>query len=181
MINVSIVLSLFIIGISLSMDTFSVCLSIGTFTIPKLKSFLLCFLVGIMHFIMPFIGYLLGEKIITFLDINVNLLLGFILIFIGIEMLLDLLKSETKTFNLNLLNTFLIAFSVSLDSFSTGLGLRAITNDIILSGIIFSLCAASFSFVGLLIGKYSNKKLGIYGNILGIILLFLIGIIHIFR
>ena len=96
-------------------------------------------------------------------------------------MLVDLIKEEDKFFELNLFNMILVSISVSLDSFSTGLGLSAITDDILLSGIIFSICAASFTFLGLLIGKYSSKKLGIYSNVVGIILLFLLGILHIFK
>lgn len=174
-------MSLFIIGISLSMDTFSICLSIGTFNINKRKVIFLCVLVGLMHFFMPLFGSVLGTKIITFLDINVNFLLGLILLFIGIEMLIDLIKKDEKTFDMNIISMFLIAISVSLDSFSTGLGLSAITNDVILSGIIFSMCAASFTFLGLLIGKYSSEKLGVYANIFGIILLIVLGLMHIFK
>lgn len=163
------------------MDTFSVSLSIGTFNISKRKVIFLCGLVGILHFFMPLIGSILGSKIITFLNINVNFLLGLILIFIGIEMVIELIKKDEKFFELNLFNMFLVAISVSLDSFSTGLGLSAITDDFILSGIIFSICAASFTFLGLLIGKYSSEKLGSYANICGIILLFSLGILHILQ
>ena len=177
----SILISLFLIGISLSMDTFSVCLSIGTFNISKNKILFLCTIVGIMHFFMPLFGSFLGNKIINFLNINVNFLLGIILLFIGIEMIIELIKKDDKFFELNFFNMFLVSISVSLDSFSTGLGLKAITSDVILSGLIFSLCAASFTFLGLLIGKYSHEKLGIYGNILGIILLLVLGTIHIFK
>ena len=177
----SIIISLLMIGVSLSMDTFSISLSIGTFKISKKKIIFLCVLVGIMHFFMPLIGTFLGNKIITFLNINVNFLLGIILLIIGIEMLIDLFKSEEKYFELNLFNMILVSLSVSLDSFSTGLGLSAITNNYIISGLIFSSCAASFTFLGLLIGKYSSKKLGVYANILGIGLLIILGILHIFK
>ena len=162
------------------MDTFSICLSIGTFNISKQKIIFLSLLVGIMHFFMPLFGNILGNKIITFLNINCDFLLGVILLFIGIEMTIDLIKKEDKYFNLNLLNMFLVSISVSLDSFSTGLGLQAITSDIILAGVIFSLCAGSFTFMGLIIGKYSTEKLGIYGNIFGIVLLFILSFLHIF-
>lgn len=176
----SIIVSLFLIGISLSMDTFSICLSIGTFNISKQKIIFLSLLVGIMHFFMPLFGNILGNKIITFLNINCDFLLGVILLFIGIEMTIDLIKKEDRCFNLNLLNMFLVSISVSLDSFSTGLGLQAITSDIILAGVIFSLCAGSFTFMGLIIGKYSTEKLGIYGNVFGIVLLFILSFLHIF-
>lgn len=176
----SIVLSLFLIGISLSMDTFSISLSIGSFNISKRKILLFSLLVGVLHFFMPLFGFVLGEKIVNFLNVNVNFLLGVILILIGIEMLISLFNKEEKHFDLSIINMFLIAISVSLDSFSTGLGLSAISSNIVMSGVIFSVCAFSFTFMGLLIGKYSSGILGIYGNILGIILLFVLGIFHLF-
>lgn len=177
----SILLSLFLIGISLSMDTFSVCLSIGAFNVNKKRIISFTLLVGILHFIMPLIGLLLGKRIVNILSINANLLLGIILLFIAVQMILELVKKEEKEFNFNLLNMLLIGISVSLDSFSVGLGLYAITDNIILSSFIFSMCAASFTYGGLLLGKYSSSKLGIYGNILGIALLIILGILHLFK
>lgn len=177
----SIIISLLLIGISLSMDTFSICLSIGTYGINKKITLLLTFLVGIMHFIMPLFGNMLGSKMTNYLNINVNFLLGIILVFIAIEMIMSLIKNDKDYFDLNLINLFLISISVSLDSFSTGFGLNAIVDNKIIAGVFFSICAASFTFLGLLIGKYGKEKLGIYSNIIGIIILLIIGISHILK
>ena len=162
------------------MDTFSISLSIGSFNISKKKMLTLSLVVGIMHFFMPLIGNLFGNKIINYLNIKPDLLLGLILLFIAIEMIINLWKKEDTKFDLSFLSIILISISVSLDSLSTGIGLSAITSDICLAGFIFSVCAASFTLMGLIIGKYSNDKLGIYSNILGIILLIIISFIHIF-
>ena len=177
----SILISLFMIGVSLSMDTFSISLSLGTFGCSKKKAIFLSVLVGIMHFFMPLFGTILGNKITSFLNINVNFLLGLILLIIGVEMIVELTKSEDKYFNLNIFNMFLVSISVSLDSFSTGLGLSAITSNYILSGLIFSVCASSFTYLGLLIGKYSSSKIGLFANLIGIIILFVLGFVHIFK
>lgn len=177
----SILISLFMIGVSLSMDTFSISLSIGTFNINRSKTIFLALLVGIMHFFMPLFGSILGYKITTFLNINVNFLLGIILLIIGVEMIIELVKPDEKNFNLSLFNMILVSISVSLDSFSTGLGLHAITQNFVLSGIIFSVCAASFTFLGLIIGKYSNEKIGVFSNVLGITILVILGFMHIFK
>lgn len=176
----NILISLFIIGLSLSMDTFSICLSIGTFNISSLKIIKLTLFVGLMHFFMPLLGSLIGIFIVDTLNLNVHFLLGLILLFIGIEMILDF-KNDNKEFNLNTLGLLLISLSVSLDSFSTGIGIKAICNNVFLAGFIFSICAASFTYLGLLIGKYSNKKLGNYAKIIGIIILFVLGIYFLFE
>ena len=124
------IVTLFSVGIALSMDTFSLSLGVGTFNISYKKAVLLSIIVGIMHFVMPFIGVLLGQKIINIFKIDSNFLLGLILIGISFEMLFDLLKKEERNYDLSFLGMFLFALGVSLDSFSTGLGLHAITNNI---------------------------------------------------
>ncbi len=172
------IITILIIAIALSMDTFSLSLGIGTCNLPKKKMFLFSIIVGIMHFLMPLIGNFVGDKLITLFTINSNFLLGIILIYLSITMLIDLLKQEEKLINLKVLNMFLFAFGVSIDSFSTGLGLQAITNNMIPTVMIFSLTSFCFTYLGLLIGKYANKLLGKYTTAFGAILLIIIGLHH---
>lgn len=177
----SIIISLFVLGISLSMDTFSISLSFGTFNISQKKAIYLSCLIGIMHFLMPIFGFFLGDKIIIYLKINVDFLLGIILLFITIKMIIDLFhKEENFSFNFTIFNMLLLSIMVSLDSFSTGIGLSAITNNYLLASFIFSICATIFTFSGYLIGKYTTERLGIYAQILGIILLIIISFNHLF-
>lgn len=173
-------LTIFSIGIALSMDAFSLSLGIGTFNISNKKALLLSSIVGIMHFIMPFLGVILGAKLINIFSLDSNFLLGMILIAISIEMLFDLLKKEEKSINLSFLGMLLFAFGVSLDSFSTGIGLTAITNNIFMAMTIFTICSFSFTFMGLTIGKYTNKLLGVYSSLIGSVLLMGIGLFYVF-
>lgn len=174
------IITIFSVGIALSMDAFSLSLGLGTFNISNKKALLLSCIVGLMHFIMPFLGVVLGGKLISIFNLDSNFLLGMILVAISIEMLFDLLKKEEKEINLSLLGMFLFAFGVSLDSFSTGIGLAAITNNIFMAMTIFTICSFSFTFIGLTIGKYTNKLLGVYSSLVGSILLMGIGIFYIF-
>lgn len=76
---------------------------------------------------------------------------------------------------------FLFAFGVSIDAFSTGLGLNAITNNIYLAMLIFSATSFSFTLLGLNIGKFASKKLGKKASILGFLILIILGLYHIFK
>jgi len=172
------IITLLSIGIALSMDTFSLSLGLGTFNISNKKALLLSCIVGLMHFIMPFIGVILGQNLINLFKLDSNFLLGLILIAISFEMLFDLLKKEERNFNLSFIGMFLFALGVSIDSFSVGLGIRAITDNQILAMIIFALSSFIFTFGGILIGKCANKLLGTYANILGVIILFVLGLVH---
>lgn len=171
-------ITILVIAIALSMDTFSLSLGIGTCNLTKRKMLTFSTIVGIMHFIMPLIGILIGNTIISVFVINSNFLLGVILIYLAVTMLFDLLKQEEPKMELTLLNIILISFSVSIDSFSTGLGLQAITDNTLIAVMIFSMTSFCFTYLGLLIGKYANKVLGTYATILGAILLICIGLVH---
>lgn len=104
------ILSILLIGIALSMDTFSLSLSLGTFNITNKQALKLSIIVGIMHFFMPIIGMLLGEKLINLFELQCDFLLGVILLFIAIQMIIDLIKHEENSFNLNILGMFFIRF-----------------------------------------------------------------------
>lgn len=171
-------LSILLIGIALSMDTFSLSLSIGTFNVSNKKALKLSLIVGLMHFIMPFIGMHLGESLIKAFELKCDIFLGIILIIIAIEMLIDIIKHEEEKFNLNFLGMLLFALGVSLDSFSVGLGIKAITSNIYLAMSIFALCSAIFTFTGLIIGKYANKYFGNLATLIGSIILFILGLMH---
>ena len=173
------ILSILLIGIALSMDTFSLSLSLGTFNITNKQALKLSIIVGIMHFFMPILGMLLGEKLISLFELQCDLLLGVILLFIAIQMIVDLIKHEENSFNLNIIGMFLFALGVSLDSFSVGLGIKAITLNINLATSIFAICSFIFTFTGIMIGKFANKFIGTYASILGVVILLILGIVHI--
>lgn len=170
-------LILLIIGISLSIDAFSISTCIGMTNISKNKILYTSLIVGIFHFIMPLIGVILSSQIVKHLSIKTELILGIILILISLQMFIEYIKPSDNNINLNKTGMIFFAFGVSLDSFSVGLGLLAITNNLLLASTIFSICSFSFTFLGLTIGKYINKLLKRYSYLLGTILLFIIGIV----
>lgn len=173
------IVSILLIGISLSMDTFSLSLTLGTVSENKLIKILPLF-VGIFHFFMPIIGNIIGITLINLLDLASNIILGTVLIVLGINLAIHYFKDETAEINLNIIGILIFALSVSIDSFSVGLGINDITNNYYIASIIFALCSAAFTYLGIIIGKYSSKLIGKYAIILGIFLLLILGIFHLF-
>ena len=170
--------SILLIGIALSMDTFSLSLGVGMFGISNKKALKLAFIVGAMHFIMPFLGTILGSQLIKVFEIKYDILLGFILIIIALQMVVDIIRHEEEKFNFSFIGMLVFAFGVSLDSFSLGLGLKAITANIYLAMSVFAICSFIFTYLGIVVGRVANKILGIYANILGALILFVLGILH---
>lgn len=168
---------LLFIGMSLSIDAFSISTCIGMTNIKKNKIIKTSLTVGLFHFIMPLIGVITSSFVIKYLNINTNLILGIILIMISLQMFIEYLRPSNKDIKLTNIGIILFAFGVSLDSFSVGLGLLAITKNLLIASTTFSVCSFSFTFLGLSLGKYINDKLNKYSYLIGTIILFILGII----
>ncbi|MBE6155601.1 MAG: hypothetical protein E7164_02450 [Firmicutes bacterium] len=175
------IITLILIGISLSMDTFSLSLSLGTFNINKKQCFLFSFIVGTFHFVMPLLGQLLGASVSSFLIVNPDKLLFIIFVFIAIEMLVELLSKEEKKYDFSLLNMIIYGFSVSIDSLTVGIGLNSIISSNFLGPFLFSLFSFFFTFLGLVIGNYSYEKLGKASKILGLIIILILALMHLIK
>jgi putative Mn2+ efflux pump MntP len=171
-------LTTILIGIGLSMDAFSLSFSYGTLNINKKNRVILASLVGLFHFFMPILGLFIGNIILKYIIIDLDILLAIIISLIGIEMIISSIKKEDNTMLLSLLSFILFAFSVSIDSFSVGIGLKGINNNYLQVSIIFSLCSFIFTYVGLILGTKLNDLVGRYAKTIGGILLIGLGVYY---
>lgn len=89
------IVSILLIGISLSMDTFSLSLSVGSIANKNNLIKILPLFVGIFHFFMPLLGNFIGLSIIKLLDLASNVILGTVLIVLGINLAIHYIKDET--------------------------------------------------------------------------------------
>lgn len=175
------ILVLFLIAVSLSMDAFSLSLIYGTGGINKKDKLLLSLIVGIYHFIMPLIGLSIGLYIESKIFLNTHILVGIILSLIAIEMIISSFKNEEDKILYSIVGYLIFGLSVSIDSLTTGIGLPAITENYLLSSIIFSLTSFSFTYLGLNLGVFLNQKYGQISTIIGGIILLVIGVVYIFK
>jgi len=167
------------IGIGLSMDAFSLSILYGTLNLSKKQIMHLAVVVGIYHFIMPFIGNLLGNFFLSYIT-KVEYVVGFIFLCLSIQMLFSIKKQEEITILTNFLSFLLFGFTVSIDSFSIGLALGAMKYNILLSCLNFSILSALFTYFGLKIGKTFSRYYGNYATIFGSIILFVIALTYFF-
>ncbi|MCM1370733.1 MAG: manganese efflux pump MntP family protein [Clostridium sp.] len=169
------------IAITLSMDAFSLSLAYGTLGFSKKEIIMLSIIVGIYHFFMPIIGNTLGTMVLKIIKVDINIIVFLVFTIIGIQMILESLKKEENISLLKIPQMFLFGLAVSIDSFSVGVGLRAITNNYILASIIFSLTSLVFTYIGLKTGKYINDKIGKMSSLLGGGIIIIFGILYLFN
>lgn len=167
----------FLVAISLSMDTFSLSIAYGTLGLKRSKILLLSTVVGMFHFFMPLLGNILGYNLLQKVPVNPDILVGIIFILIAIEML----KQENNISSLDkLIAFFIFGFSVSIDSFTVGIGLSEITTNYFLAYFIFSITSFIFTFLGLFFGNILNSKFGKRASILGSMILITLALFYIF-
>lgn len=160
----------FFIALALSMDAFSLALAYGTTTDDMKKVAATSLIVGFFHFIMPYLGFLIGAKI-NFLFLKANVFVGLVFLFLALEMLFSKAE-ENKGFIKNIFSMLLFALTVSLDSFSVGIALGTISIPLPLIFLTFSIVSFLCTFAGFLIGNYLSQKYGAIASYFGVLILF---------
>lgn len=173
------IIPVILIAISLSMDAFSLSLAYGTLKMNNSSKLKLSIIVGLFHFFMPFLGDFVGYTIINILPIDSSIIIFMILFFIGFEMIIESFKENANIKYLDLIGMFLFGFAVSLDSFTTGLGLNVIYKSKLISIMLFSIFSFLFTYIGLNLGEYINNKVGKISTFFGGITLMLIGLFYV--
>lgn len=174
-------LTVILVAVGLSMDAFSLAILYGTLGFSKRRIIGLSLVVGVFHFFMPLLGSLIGSFLLNFLPINQDLIVGVIFLVIAIEMIISTFKEEEIMNIIGIGSLLLFGFTVSIDSFSVGIGLLAISSNYLVTVSIFSMISAIFTFLGLVIGKKLNCVFGKYATWIGSAILIVLSIVYIFN
>ena len=172
---------IFLVALSLSMDAFSLSLIYGVNGLNKKEEIIISIIVGIFHLLMPLLGAATGDIILRIFPIELHILVSFIFILIGIEMIVDSFKEHKYSLIKNITGMFLFGLAVSIDSFGVGIGFDVLTNNIFLSSATFMTISATMTYIGLTFGKIIGKKIGKISNLLGGIILIILGLIYLFK
>lgn len=172
-------ISTLLIAVALAMDAFSVSLTKG-FTqkdLTKNQIFYYALFFGFFQFMMPILGYYFGEAISTFIA-SIASFVGFILLLaIGLNMIRESLSDdEDITDNFSFKEVTLLAIATSIDAFAVGLTYAILGSEIFIPSVIIGIVAFLFTLLGIFIGKKIGDYFGGRFQILGGVILILIGI-----
>lgn len=170
------IVTIVIMAFAVSMDAFSISLGMGVYKIRLRQIFYIGIVVGIFHLLMPLIGIFAGHLLSgTFGEITIYIG-GILLIILGLQMVLTIFRSDDSSVIPVGWGVFLFSFLVSIDSFSAGLSLGIFGAKAALAVICFSTMSIGLTWSGLLIGRKMQNMLGMYGELLGGIILIAYGI-----
>ena len=190
--SLKILLTVFFLGIGLSMDAFSVALTDGlTYTdINKRKSFFIAGTFGVMQALMPLIGFWLVELIETIAgsvtgnkageiaSLIVVWLAFALLLFLGIKMLIESIKEmkkpleEKRAKRFSIKEVLFYGFATAVDALAAGVALHAGLSTVVtvwLHVSIILVLTFVISLIGLLLGKQIMRLLKGKYEIAGII------------
>src|SRR5699024_12108665 len=94
--HINVIISVWILAFALSMDAFSVSLSIGMQEIRLNNIVFIGFIIGLFHTVLPLIGIVLGHYISENVTFITELTGGFILVFIGSHMFISSLQNKSQ-------------------------------------------------------------------------------------
>ena len=174
------IISIVIIAIGLSMDSFAVSITNGL-TIREInlkKILIITFSLAIFQALMPLLGWFIGtgfKKYITEIDHWIAFLL---LSFIGFKMIYEGINKNSYSEKLELKFLILIgqSFATSIDAFAVGISFAFMTSSITIPILIIGVVTLIISFIGLSLGKFLGVKFGKYAEIFGGLVLIGIGI-----
>lgn len=169
-----------LIAIALAMDAFSVSMTKG-FTQKNLTSSQILFyglFFGGFQAMMPVLGYFCGNVIASVIE-SLASVIGFILLLaIGLNMIRESLAGEDDeiTDNFSFREVTLLAVATSIDAFAVGITIALLHDPILISSAIIGVVAFAFSIAGIFIGRKIGDYVGDKFQIIGGVILILIGI-----
>jgi putative Mn2+ efflux pump MntP len=181
--------SIILIGLSLSFDAFAVSVSSGISN-RNLKTFHIIrgsLFFGAFQFIMPVIGWFLGKAFVSYIEAFDHWIAFALLAFIGGRMIAGALprKSKTpaagsgaeKTIDVqNVGNLFILAVATSIDALAVGLSFSMVNQDIWIPALIIGCITFVVCFFGFEFGKKIGLAFETYSQIIGGLILIGIGI-----
>ena len=170
-----------LIAISMSMDAFAVCLGAGTQEAasgPR-PTFRLAFHFGLFQFLMPVIGWFAGTTVLRYITAYDQWIAFGLLAFVGIRMVrsgLDPNSDRSKNNPSRGWTLVLLAFATSIDALAIGFSLGLIGVTIWYPAVVIGVVTGLVSWLGILLGNRLGARFGKRMEIIGGIILILMGI-----
>jgi len=169
-----------LVGIGLAMDCFAVSLAIGTSTRSQLvkTALVIAASFGIFQGGMTVAGWLAGATLYGIISAYGPWIAFLLLLIIGAKMIREGIsgESETPLEGLRLLPIVVLSVATSIDALAVGVSLGVLGNPVLVPAAVIGLVSFAFAGTGVMCGQRLEKILGHRTEILGGVILILIGI-----
>jgi putative Mn2+ efflux pump MntP len=168
-----------ILAIALSMDAFAVSVGLGSKqkSTPAALSILCGMYFGIFQALMPLIGYLGGKGLLTWIDVYAHWIAFTLLVLVGGKMIYESFTEGVEEVFIKTSHRvmFMLAIATSIDAMAAGFTLNLLSINAFLACLIIGATTFMFSVAGVFIGWRSGTWLESKAELLGGVILILIG------
>lgn len=176
-------IEIFLIGIGLSADAFSVavCKGLNMRKLDLKHGYIIALFFGGFQALMPLIGYLLGTSFAGFIESFDHWIAFGLLAFIGGKMAIEAISDKDdetgeKTDVLRIGELTVMAIATSIDALAVGITFAFLKVNILLSVLLIGVTTFALSLGGVLIGNRFGAKYKSKAELTGGIILILIGV-----
>lgn len=168
------------LAIALSMDAFAVSIGLGSKPpgSPRRLALLCAVYFGAFQGLMPLIGYLAGTSVLGWVDVYAPWIAFLLLAFIGGKMILesfsDGVEEDIRRISHRLM--LVLAMATSIDAMAAGFALTLLDVGPLLACLVIGVATSLFSWAGVYIGMRSGTWLESKAELLGGVVLVLIGL-----
>jgi manganese efflux pump family protein len=167
-----------ILAIALSMDAFAVSIGLGAKKGTPGLALKAGLFFGIFQALMPFVGYLAGKGVLGWIEAYSDWIAFGLLVLIGAKMIYEGFQEGIEEDITAITNKvmLILAIATSIDAMAAGFSLTLLDANPYIACLIIGITTFAFSMAGVFIGKKSGTWLESKAEILGGIVLILMGI-----
>jgi len=194
------------VGLSMDAFAISVCKGLNMKRLNLKQGFIIAFMFGLFQLAMPIIGYFFCSPFESYIKNFDHWIIFGLLFFIGTKMIIDCIKeirgskkdkNNLQDFNVEIKENkevaedfkqsgveqklkfgevLSLAFATSIDALAVGITFAIVDTNIFTSCLIIGIVTLVLCFVGVIIGNFFGSKIKSVAEILGGLILILIGL-----
>ncbi len=169
-----------ILAVALSMDAFAVSIGLGSRqkSTPLALALLAATYFGLFQGLMPLIGYLGGQGVLGWVETFAPWIAFLLLAFIGGKMIYESFAENIEEDIAQITHRvmLILAIATSIDAMAAGFALTLLEVSALLSCLVIGITTFAFSYLGVFVGFKSGTWLESKAELLGGIVLVLIGL-----
>ena len=174
-------LSLLGIAFGLAMDAFSVAVASGISLgkVSPRQAFRLSFHFGLFQFAMPVVGWFLGSLVAPQIESIGPWITFALLVGVGLKMIWEALQSSSNDVRKDPTKgatLMMLSVATSLDALAVGVGMALMGVPVLYPAIVIGAVAANLTLLGLHVGKRAGHLLGNRMEVVGGLVLVIMGV-----
>ena len=173
-------IELIILAIALSLDAFAVSIGLGARhqLIPQVLAIKSGLYFGVFQGVMPILGFLGGQGTLVWVETYAPWVASGLLFLIGVKMIYESFTEgiEQDISQVTPRVMLLLAIATSIDAMAAGFALALLGSNLIIACLLIGLTTFVFSYIGVYIGVKSGTYLESKAELIGGVILILIGV-----